>query len=374
MFGSEILDVAIGLVFVYLVVSVLCSAIREGIESWLKTRAAYLEHGIRQLLQDMEGTGLAKDVFEHPLIFGLFTSSGYAPGSSRTKLSMMQRGRGLPSYIPSKNFAAALLDIAARGPVANDATTADAMAPISLESVRRNVGQIQSPAIRRVILTALDRAEGDLDKAQKSIEEWYDSGMDRVSGWYKRSTHQIILAIGLFVAVSMNIDSIAIVDQLYKSDATRAAAVAAAGSAESDMTYEQARTALRGLHLPIGWDQASLSFRAPEDWFKELIYPWLGWLLTAIAASLGAPFWFDVLNKVMVIRSTVKPREKSPDEGSEDRQPRAVAAAPVQPAPASPAGGGGAGSDADGDAHDAIATAMDLTTDEQLPATEGGVA
>lgn len=372
MFGSEILDVAIGLIFVYLVVSVLCSAIREGIESWLKTRAAYLEHGIRQLLQDMEGTGLAKDVFEHPLIFGLFTSSKYEPGGSRTKLAMMQRGRGLPSYIPSQTFAVALLDIAARGPVTKDATAADAVAPISLENVRRNLGGIQSPAIRRVILTALDRAEGDLDKAQKSIEDWYDSGMDRVSGWYKRSTHQIILAIGLFVAVSMNIDSIAIVDQLYKSDATRAAAVAAAGSAESDMTYAEARTALRNLHLPIGWEQSSLSLQVPEDWFKELIYPWLGWLLTAIAASLGAPFWFDVLNKVMVIRSTVKPREKSPEEGSEDRQPRAGAAAPVQTTPAPPPAGGGAGSD--GDAHDAISTALDLTTDEQLPATEGGVA
>jgi hypothetical protein len=375
MFGSEILDVAIGLIFVYLVVSVLCSAIREGIESWLKTRAAYLEHGIRQLLQDMKGTGLAKDLFEHPLIYGLFTNSGYTPGTSQQKPSMMQRGRGLPSYIPSKNFAVALLDIAARGPVRGNVTTADSTAPISLENVRRNVGRIQSPAIRRVILTALDRAQGDLDKAQKSIQDWYDSGMDRISGWYKRSTHQIILAIGLIVAVTMNIDSIAIVDQLYKSDASRAAAIAAAGSAESIQTYGQAKTALEDLHLPLGWDKASLSLERPKDWFKGFIYPWLGWLLTAIAASLGAPFWFDVLNKVMVIRSTVKPREKSPEEGSEDRQPQAAAVTPVQATPsvASPSGGGGvAGSDMD--AHDAISNAIDLTTDEQLPATEGGVA
>jgi hypothetical protein len=44
----------------------------------------------------------------------------------------------------------------------------------------------------------------------------------------------------------------------------------------------------------------------------------LGWLLTAFAISLGAPFWFDSLNKLMVIRSTVKPREKSKEEGSKD--------------------------------------------------------
>ena len=46
-----------------------------------------------------------------------------------------------------------------------------------------------------------------------------------------------------------------------------------------------------------------------------------GLLLTGIAVSLGAPFWFDVLNKFMVIRSTVKPHEKSLPEGSEDRRP-----------------------------------------------------
>jgi hypothetical protein len=53
-----------------------------------------------------------------------------------------------------------------------------------------------------------------------------------------------------------------------------------------------------------------------------VIAPLFGWLATAMAVSLGAPFWFDVLNKVMVIRSTVKPHEKSGDEGSEDRQPK----------------------------------------------------
>jgi hypothetical protein len=46
----------------------------------------------------------------------------------------------------------------------------------------------------------------------------------------------------------------------------------------------------------------------------------LGWIVTALAVSLGAPFWFDMLNKIMVVRATVKPHEKSPEESSEDRQ------------------------------------------------------
>ena len=51
----------------------------------------------------------------------------------------------------------------------------------------------------------------------------------------------------------------------------------------------------------------------------SLVRMFFGWLMTAFAVMLGAPFWFDMLNKFMVIRSTVKPREKSREEGSEDR-------------------------------------------------------
>ena len=60
MFGSEILDVAIGVIFVFLLVSLIASAIREGLEGWLKTRATHLEAGIRELLHDPKGTGLTK--------------------------------------------------------------------------------------------------------------------------------------------------------------------------------------------------------------------------------------------------------------------------------------------------------------------------
>ncbi len=340
MFGSEILDVAIGLALVYLIVSVICSAAREGIEAWLKTRAVYLEHGIRQLLQDRDGTKLAKDVFKHPLVFGLFTARTYKPGKNSEKPALMRRGTGLPSYIPSRNFAKALLDIAVRGPLDDPAASERNAEPMSLDSLRRGAANMENAEIRRVLLTAIDGAQGDLNNVQKAVEDWYDSGMDRISGWYKRSTHKIVLALGLLIAVGMNVDSIAVIGDLYKSDATRAAAVAAAGSAQSNMTYQEATKTLDSLHLPVGWTRWSLSLRPPENWegwSTEVFFPWIGWILTAIAASFGAPFWFDVLNKFMVIRSTVKPREKSREEGSEDRQPPAM----IFTAPAPAVGGGG---------------------------------
>lgn len=96
MFGSDILEVSIGVVFVFVLVSTLCSAMREALEGWLKTRASYLEFGIRELLHDSSGTGLAKDLFTHPLIFGLYGGK-YAPGKYGARLRPWHRGRNLPS-------------------------------------------------------------------------------------------------------------------------------------------------------------------------------------------------------------------------------------------------------------------------------------
>src|SRR5258708_2106274 len=115
MFGSDILEVATGVVFVFVLISTICTAIRESLEAWLKTRASYLEFGIRELLQDRTGTGLAKGVFEHPLVFGLYSGS-YTPRPSEGRPIMWKSGGNLPFYTPSTNLPLALIDIAAPRP------------------------------------------------------------------------------------------------------------------------------------------------------------------------------------------------------------------------------------------------------------------
>jgi hypothetical protein len=336
MFGSDILEVSIGIVFVFVLVSTICSAVREAIEALLKTRASYLEFGIRQLLQDGKGQGLAREFFEHPLIFSLFAGE-YAPGGERRR---WWRGRNLPSYIPSRSFAVALMD------VLNTSSTA----------------QIANPKVQRAVQLAIDSAHGDLDQARQNVEAWYDSAMDRVSGWYKRSTQWIIFGIALVIAIGANIDTLTIADYLYRHDAVRSTIVSTVEKGiPGEGSYQQAMQQLEDLHLPIGWTSTSAApSTRPGTW--ESVRPWIGWLITAFAATLGAPFWFDVLNKIMVIRSTVKPHEKSGEEGSEDR--RAAVAAASRPGAAAEepdadpcrVGGGGA------------------TPDERLPAAEGGVA
>ena len=82
MLGSDTLEIAIGLIFVYLVLSLICSAINELIEGLLNARAANLERGLRELLADPAGTGLVKAIYEHPLIHGLFKGT-YDPAKTK---------------------------------------------------------------------------------------------------------------------------------------------------------------------------------------------------------------------------------------------------------------------------------------------------
>ena len=118
MLGSTVLDVAIGLVFIFLLVSLLASAMREALETFLKTRASHLEAGLREVLRDPGGTGLVKQFYNHPLIYCLY-SGEYAPNPGlKSGGLMITRGHNLPSYIPSSSFALALMDMTARGPQA----------------------------------------------------------------------------------------------------------------------------------------------------------------------------------------------------------------------------------------------------------------
>ena len=338
MFGSQILEVAVGLVLVYLVLALVASSVREAIESFLKSRAVQLERGIREMLHDPDGRGFAKRVFEHPLIFGLYRGD-YSP-SPPPKSRALERLRGwrpnLPSYIPARSFAGALLDIAAHGDAGLE-TALDA-AP-SVADIRRTVMSMEgvpSP-VRRALLHALDTAGGSLERARQNVEAWFDSGMDRVSGWYKRETQLILFVIAAVITVTVNANSLVIAEQLYRNGDTRrdvvAAAVARASApldAQRDSALTSAVNEIANLELPLGWPievKSSTRFTRPLGMAA-------GWLLTAFAITLGAPFWFDVLNKIMVIRATVKPHEKSREEGSEDRQDRAPA--PIAPPIASP--------------------------------------
>jgi hypothetical protein len=326
MFGLETLDVVIGMIFVFLTLSLVCSAVNEIIEAWLNKRADYLKTGIKELLGN---SGMAKEIYDHPLIAGLF----------RGKYDV--KGTYLPSYIPAENFANALIDIFLN--FSNNSGTNNTSPPIvtsppsasfSLDSLRNiidaNINDPKLGSAAKAIRALMDSAGNDAETVKKNVENWFNNSMDRVSGWYKRRTQVIILLLGLGVAVGVNADAITISNSLSHDKALRDSLVTAAQEyAKKDASTPtpcaaNADTAkckldaeikeIKSLGLPIGWNWGDPNL-IPQS-FGGLLLKIFGWLITAFAISLGAPFWFDLLNKFMVIRSTVKPKEKSLDEPS----------------------------------------------------------
>jgi hypothetical protein len=218
----------------------------------------------------------------------------------------------LPSYIPSRNFALAIMSIvASKDPTAN---------------FQSAVAKIESPKVKNALTAMLDVAGNDVQKFRDSVENWFNSTMDRISGWYKRRSQLIIFLLGFSAAAVININSITIANNLWIHKAERDAMVSAAqgylathpvkdgAPTGQDSSLKANVEGIESYGLPIGWNTT-----LPTDslgWLRFGLWSLLGWLITAFAVSLGAPFWFDMLNKFIVVRSTVKPHEKSQEEAS----------------------------------------------------------
>jgi len=308
MFGSEVLDVALGLIFIYLVLSLICSAACEAIEAVLNSRSLYLKRGLQELLNDPSGKELVAEVYSHPLVCSLFAGQ-YDPS----------KHGNLPSYIPSANFALALMDIVGVAKAVKGAAGSP-----EAETIRNTLAAYaaKNPAVAQALLTLAHTTEFDLNRMRSAIEAWYNSSMDRVSGWFKRRTHWVVLALGLIIAAGINADTILITNSLATDKSLRASLVLAASEdakrtdAIASQNFQNDMQKIREAGLPLGWTGSTASSHGvPQTWQAWLV-KMLGLLLTTFAISLGGPFWFDLLNQFMVVRSTIKPQEKSLSEPS----------------------------------------------------------
>lgn len=286
MFGSTIIDVAIGLIFIFFLLSVIASHINELISGWMNWRAKDLEQGVRHLLCDPD---LANKVWNHPLVRGVSGKAGLAP-----------------AYIPSNTFALAVFD--ALLPGGNDAT--------ALESVRAKAMELPENTSRQALVSIIDAANGDAVKARSNVENWFNSAMERVSAEFKRRMQILTLVVSAIVTLIFGADTIAIANSLYQEPSLRAAVagVAAnqgntglispatnitAGAAQNTNLQVTIQT-LQQQTLPLGWNK--LPQNGP-DW----IYKIIGLVLTSLAVSLGAPFWYQLLKALSSARSSVGP-------------------------------------------------------------------
>ena len=294
MFGSAILDTAIGLIFVYLLVSLIITAANELLAAFFRWRANNLFLGIRELLQDQGATGLAARFYDHPLVQGLA-----AKGKK-------------PSYIPSRTFALTLLDLVSPASSGTDRT---------LDDLKLGIEKLPA-SLQVTFRVLLDEAEHDIEKFKKQLEIWFNNAMERVSGWYKRKTQAVQLLLAVIIVAVGNIDSVRIARSLSGINSPLRDSIKTAAQSFVEQNLQQgdaekqlsnATEAIGNLALPIGWVKAG---------FEPSTI--LGWLITALAASLGAPFWFDLLNRFVNVRASGKAPEeeqKAPKEVPTPKQP-----------------------------------------------------
>jgi uncharacterized protein Yka (UPF0111/DUF47 family) len=181
-----------------------------------------------------------------------------------------------------------------------------------------------TPALRDSLVAIASRVEATADATRDDvkrfgleIEKWFDRGMDRATGVYKRNAKAVALMIGIATAVSINADSFHIatrlaVDPILRTSITQTADQLVADS-NGDLNdnivqmQEAVNQALDEIPFPLGYNNVVIQqqLAAEESWpVKFVPRRLLGWLVSGFAISMGSTFWFNVLKKVVNVRNT----------------------------------------------------------------------
>jgi hypothetical protein len=351
MTGNVALDVVIGLVFIYSLYSLFVTTIVEFLASLFSWRSRKLNAAIQRMLDDDTGKGYADTFYNQPLIKYL--------GEKNSKVKKWLKIPNHPSYLQARNFSMAVIQM-----LHGDKDSGE----FNIAKLRNELetGTYKDTQTAKYLLSLLNNSQESLEKFKSHLESWFDDTMERTSGWYKRKATYISLAVGVIMAMLFNVDSIQIVKQLSKDPKARAQLVELASHLSSDTTLisdslrqKVLSTQLVKLQSLSDTSMQILSIsRDPEKAFlplnfyvkvekrttelagikKHNCFTWcllqiekftgflfnlwfddfsnfIGCLITAVALSLGAPFWFDLLNKLVQLKSSISPKksDSSPD-------------------------------------------------------------
>jgi hypothetical protein len=227
----------------------------------------------------------------------------YSTSVFRTFAAAAQRKRGpgaaadtrKPSYVSARSFADAVIEGLAQAKSAAGAVDDE----VSVVLAKLPDG---SP-IKTRLVALISEADGDLRGVKAGLETWFDDTMDRLAGSYKRWSKWMLLGVGVAIAVALNVSALRIVATLW-NDAPVRSAVADAASVYAEQ-HQDDPNSLQGvqdaisdldtLKLPVGWSQGWGQAGPLGDI--------AGMLVTGLAVMLGAPFWFDLLTKLLTLRS-----------------------------------------------------------------------
>lgn len=357
MFDSPIFDVAIGLALIYLVLSLIVTSITQVISEALAIKAGQLKKSIATLLGETaravksgKAPGLIEEFYNSPFVMHF-----RKPGSDGK--------RAEPSEIDSKSFLPALehaieqkfgienltevLDFAAKvknkAPEAAGALKKLEETPAAEAFLKTDIGKTLASYYQRAdreVESGLTTVKNSAVRFEQHVEDWYDSATDKAWTWYRTHLRKISFGVALIVVLAFNADTLRISGSIWNSEEKQTVISAMAdkyveetsltpggadGSAGMDATVDQLEERLDTFNavieegdLPIGWHIESVhaffvhgKIAVNNLKWAEVVSALLGWLVTTFALSLGAPFWYDTLKRVIQVRQTVKQTEKS---------------------------------------------------------------
>lgn len=381
MFSNLAIDVALGLIFIYLLYSLLASVIQELVARIFNSRARVLTKGLRRMLEEDDHSkdlgrfgrftffnwfyelGWSVVYFFEPFRHNPFLRRFYSSPSIRNLGENSATSR--PAYISPQIFSQTMLHLL-RGSVKED-SGADGQVVVKQHSptdaqlikatLTHNSLQL-APDTQEHLLQLWEDANHDIPAFRVNMETWFNETMTRASGWYRKQTQTWLLCIGIGIAALFNVDSIAIARILMKDKNVRTQMVQLATSRtpaytaitdtlirknvmHKDSAFYRADTSLRvfvgdtsligvyamlrndagdaanvlGISRACVTDSSSghpvvrCGYTHPFQQNSWLIFG--GWCITALAISLGAPFWFDLLGKVVKFRTTPPPDSAS---------------------------------------------------------------
>lgn len=296
MLQHPIFDVAIGMIFLFLLVSLLATAIQEAWAGKSNLRGKLLYAALRNMI----GPEKTQKIFNHPIIAG----------------TVLGDERKLPSYLDKENFAKAFIN-SLKGYTG---------LPEELNTMEEKIRTIPDARLREVLLSFKTTKEEEL---VTQLANWFDTGMDRVSGYYKRIVQNRLLVTGLALAVILNADAIYIFKHLSTDEKARMSVVQSAiqfSEQNNDTTLNIAAHQILEEELSqqndelkstmgMGWNWRVIQLETNGynflQWLWWALLKLVGWTITGYAVTVGAPFWFDLLKKIIQIRNTgTKPEEK----------------------------------------------------------------
>jgi len=361
----ETLEIVIGLIFIYLLLSLLGTTVQELWSSAISLRGKTLLKAVAKLLEVDTAEGMDKASKSKMM-------QQFRQRIKNSKVYQKYSGRfmwieQLPSYLSAEQVTALISELMDEesgeqegAPRARGMKAESAEPPMLTNMVQKDLaknlslihqgGQAQSTVRARGILMEPEKTEEELskvesivDKAKLAFKKQYDEIMDRASGWYKRSVQAYLLVFGFLIAFCFDADTFKVWHNLtYNPNSRQELLQLAQGFVDQERiniytinpdslpadSLERV-SQLRGLidtllyneiqkvpsPLGLGWGTSIPQQIHDGNWDDGplvLFYlkKFFGWLVTALAISLGAPFWFDLLQKIIQIRNAgIRPQD-----------------------------------------------------------------